>query len=62
MGVWRKIMEAISHFDATGSMYAGLIGAPLAFDPLHDTRPRENPAERPQASQAPGNSQPARAR
>jgi hypothetical protein len=54
MGIWRKIMRAVLYNDGTGSMYSGLIGAPLNFDPPHDAKPSMGKmAEKPNSSPSP---------
>ena len=33
MSLWRRIFKAIEYADGTAIIHAGLIGAPLGFDP-----------------------------
>ncbi|MCW2286732.1 hypothetical protein M2323_004510 [Rhodoblastus acidophilus] len=39
MGVWRKIIDAVSQDDGAASMYSALIGVPLTFDPPPGAKP-----------------------
>ena len=51
MGVWRKILQAASHYDASACIYAGQTGAPIGF--RGDEGPSQaSLAEKPKSAQA----------